>query len=205
MVISLPKEHTKEVTSIQIFNDDVHVLTASRDKSILCWNLQTEKRISAYYQNMGTVNDVALAKNELNFVSVGSNKKISYWDIRQKLPTRQIAYSNSNSSHPEAYNSGYSLAKDGAGSVSGAAGGNEVFEGRCVVFSNDSSDQYFCVGGTDEELHLFDYASGKELSSGVGGHSGTVNALKFSHDDKQIVSVADDCGVFSWNIFPSNE
>lgn len=45
-LISHLKEHTSRVTKVQIFADDVHLLSCSRDKSILCWDLKNQKRIS---------------------------------------------------------------------------------------------------------------------------------------------------------------
>ena len=33
------------------------------------------------------------------------------------------------------------------------------------------------------------------------GHSGDVNSVKFSPDDKQLVSVGEDGNIFVWNVF----
>ena len=55
MVVNL-KEHTARITQISMFNDDAHILTASRDKSFLCWDLRREKRIAAHVQRMGGIN-----------------------------------------------------------------------------------------------------------------------------------------------------
>lgn len=46
-LISHLKEHTSRVTKICLFPDDQHLLTCARDKSILCWDLKAEKRVSA--------------------------------------------------------------------------------------------------------------------------------------------------------------
>jgi len=35
------KEHSSKVTKVIIFSDDVHLLSCSRDKSILCWDLKS--------------------------------------------------------------------------------------------------------------------------------------------------------------------
>jgi WD40 repeat protein len=40
------KEHTSKVTKVEIFPDDLLLLSCSRDKSILCWDLKSQKRIS---------------------------------------------------------------------------------------------------------------------------------------------------------------
>jgi WD40 repeat protein len=46
-LISHLKEHSSRVTKIQLFPDDTHLLSCARDKSILCWDLKAEKRVSA--------------------------------------------------------------------------------------------------------------------------------------------------------------
>ena len=45
-LISHLKEHTSKITKIEIFPDDVHLMSSSRDKSILTWDLKNEKRLS---------------------------------------------------------------------------------------------------------------------------------------------------------------
>lgn len=46
-LISHLKEHNSRVTKIQLFPDDAHLLSCARDRSILCWDLKAEKRVSA--------------------------------------------------------------------------------------------------------------------------------------------------------------
>ena len=46
-LISHLKEHKSRVTNIKLFPDDTHLLSCARDKSILCWDLKAEKRVSA--------------------------------------------------------------------------------------------------------------------------------------------------------------
>jgi len=46
-LVSHLKEHTSKVTSLHLFADDVHLLSCARDRSILCWDLKAEKRVSA--------------------------------------------------------------------------------------------------------------------------------------------------------------
>jgi len=83
-LISHLKEHTSKVTKVQIFADDIHLLTASRDKSILCWDLKNQKRISNQTLRMGGINCFAISPVDTNqFLSVGQDRKITYWDIRK--------------------------------------------------------------------------------------------------------------------------
>jgi hypothetical protein len=49
-------------------------------------------------------------------------------------------------------------------------------------------------------LRLWDYDTATLLFAG-GGHSGPINSLAFSPDDKQIITVGDDSCVFIWIIY----
>lgn len=62
------------------------------------------------------------------------------------------------------------------------------------------SHDIMATGGTDHVVKLWDIGTGRLIQDGIG-HSGTVKALQFSPDDKQLVSVGDDGSVFVWNVF----
>ena len=71
-LVSHLKEHTSKVTKVQIFPDDIHLLSCARDRAILCWDLKNEKRVANQTQKMGGVNSFSIASGDNNkFVSVG--------------------------------------------------------------------------------------------------------------------------------------
>ena len=52
MVVNL-KQHTMRVTSVQLYDDDSHVFTASRDRMIYLWDLRAEERQKGLVQRTG--------------------------------------------------------------------------------------------------------------------------------------------------------
>lgn len=71
-LVSHLKEHTNKVTKLQIFADDVHLLSCARDKSILCWDLKNEKRVSNQTQRTGGINYFSVSTADFNkYISVG--------------------------------------------------------------------------------------------------------------------------------------
>lgn len=70
-------------------------------------------------------------------------------------------------------------------------------EGMSVCCSNNGN--LFATGGTGQIVRLWDYRSTRPLYDGIG-HSGTVMSIKFSPDDKQVTSTADDGSIILWNV-----
>ena len=53
-MISTLKEHSGRVVGVAVLRDDVHVVSASRDRSIITWDLIRERRVSQHQQRVGT-------------------------------------------------------------------------------------------------------------------------------------------------------
>ena len=70
-MISHLKEHTSKVTKIYLLNNDTQLLTASRDRALLLWDLKTEKRISAHYSRMGGINSFTMIPNTNTIITTG--------------------------------------------------------------------------------------------------------------------------------------
>ena len=171
-LISHLKEHSQRVTKIQLFPDDQHLLTCARDKSILCWDLKAEKRVSAQQQRMGGINSFAIAPLDNNkFISVGQERKITYWDLR-KTNAEAILESSPYKGETDELNS--------------------------VAISN--SNKYFAVGGAAGVLRIYDFSSGQFIID-CKAHSGPITAVTFSGDDKQVMSTGRDGLIAIWNIY----
>lgn len=60
------------------------MISSSRDKSILCWDLKSQKRIANQTLRMGGINGIALSPVDGNkYISVGQDRRINFWDIRK--------------------------------------------------------------------------------------------------------------------------
>ena len=147
----------------------MHALSCSRDRSFLCWDLRNERRITSHVQRMGGINCITLSNDETQVLTVGQEKRISFWDLREHNPIRVT-----------------NLTEDMSD------------EALCVAVSH--SGKIVATGGTAQLLKLWDFEMVTLLATGVG-HSGTINDLKFSPDDRQLVSVGVDGLVLVWNIY----
>lgn len=78
MLVSL-KEHKAAVTSVQISKADDEIVSASADGSCIIWNAKSFSRRAAFFANTMFAS-VQYHPDESQFLTTGSDRKITYWD-----------------------------------------------------------------------------------------------------------------------------
>lgn len=171
-MISHLKEHIQRVSKVQVFYNDVHLLSTAKDKSILIWDLTKEKRIASYQQTMGGVNNFQLSPIDENIlITIGQDRKITQWDLRNPKPIKVI------SSNP--FNK-----PDQA---------DELF---ALSISNDG--RYLATGGTLGIVRVWDINNGLQFLGENFAHSKTINGLAYTFDDKYLISAGEDSLILSF-------
>lgn len=91
-MISTLKEHSGRVVGVAVLRDDVHVVSASRDRSIITWDLIRERRVSQHQQRVGGINAFELSQGErdVQMVSVGQDRSLSFWDLMEAQPLQIV-------------------------------------------------------------------------------------------------------------------
>ena len=172
-MVSNLKEHKSKVTKVELMENDNHLLTTAKDRSILIWDLTREQRISNYQMPMGGVNNFALNKTDPNmFVTVGQDRKITQWDIRQPKSVRSILSNPYNRSE---------LA-------------DELF---AVGISNDG--RLLATGGTNGIVRVYDLPYLGFLYE-QPAHSETITNVFFDSNDKYLISSGSDSQILTYKI-----
>lgn len=171
-LISHLKEHTSTVTKVEVLEDDIHLLSSARDKAILCWDLKNENRVSNHTQRMGGINGFSFnPENQNKVVSVGQERKVTFWDLSKSEAEGVLDTSSNPSESDEQFS--IDVSKDG---------------------------KFFATGGALGILRIWNYAEGKIVSEHAG-HSNTITSVSFTPDGKQVISTGRDGLVLIWNIF----
>ena len=79
-----------------------------------------------------------------------------------------------------------------------------MFDICLSIYCSSNNGRYVATGGTAGVVRLWDLNTFALLSE-CSGHSNTINSLKFTPDDKQIVSGGEDGSIFLWCIFADDE
>jgi WD40 repeat protein len=82
--------HAGRITDAAVFRDDVHAVTVSRDRTMVCWDLRKERRVSSYKQRLGAISAVALSHDQSVVLTGGQAKAITLWDLREAQPVQSI-------------------------------------------------------------------------------------------------------------------
>eukprot|EP00310_Coccolithus_braarudii_P018945 CAMPEP_0183338038 /NCGR_PEP_ID=MMETSP0164_2-20130417/5470_1 /TAXON_ID=221442 /ORGANISM="Coccolithus pelagicus ssp braarudi, Strain PLY182g" /LENGTH=636 /DNA_ID=CAMNT_0025507819 /DNA_START=39 /DNA_END=1949 /DNA_ORIENTATION=+ len=139
------KQHSMPVTSLQMTPDDSKVLSASRDRSILMWDLKAGVRLVSLQQPMGGINSIALFLDEAGeatqLVSVGQDKRVSFWHTQESTPLE--------------------------------ASSKGIGEQHAVARSSDG--KFFATAGADHKVRLWKYDTTELLIEGVGHSAGVLH------------------------------
>ena len=167
------KEHISKVTKVHVFSNDIRLLTSAKDRSILIWDLEKEKRIFSYNLSMGGCNNFAINPvDEQMMISIGQDRKIQQWDLRQPKPLKSI------SSHP-------------FGKVDLS---DELF---ALAWSHDGKQ--ISTGGNLGIIRTWDAYSLSLLGENYA-HSKTCTSLAYTHDDNYLISCGADAQILSFAI-----
>jgi WD40 repeat protein len=176
-MVSNLKEHLQKVTKVELFKDDIHLMTTSKDKSILIWDISKEKRIASYQLSSGGVNNFRISPIDENIIiSVGQDRKITQWDLRYPQPIKVI------SSNPY-------------GKMDQA---DELFG---LAISNDG--KYVTTGGSLGIIRTYEM-NGLKFLSEYYAHSKTCSGIAYTFDNNYLISTGYDSLILSF-ITPYNK
>ncbi len=208
---SIKQAHRGSVTVVKSGNNAKFFVTGGQDGQVRVWAVKTRELVSSFKEHSAAITGLLVMDDDAHVVSCSKDKSIFCWDLRKE---RRI----SSHEHRMGGVNGFILGNDQTSIVS--IGTNKQitywdirqpesvrimeyskqknFEPTCIAISHDN--QYMAIGGTDEDVNFYEVKSGTKLAVGKG-HSGVINSLQFSPDDKQLISVAQDGCIFVFNVF----
>jgi hypothetical protein len=203
--------HRHGVTALTLSHNQRFIITGGEEGEVRVWELRTRELVSHLKEHNMPVRAIALYEDNFHAISVSRDRSILCWDLRSE---KRIT------SHQQRMGGVNGVALSGDQTIVLTVGqerrvtswdlrdANPVAvkdlspalddEAMAIALSHDG--KLFATAGTKRLIKLWDFNTLELLAIGEG-HSGLVNDLQFSPDDRQIVSVGDDGNIFVWNCY----
>jgi len=189
------------------------IVTGGNDSAVRFWHRRTRELLSTFTNHRKPVASLIIDNDSRNVVHSGSeDKQVVTYDLKQDKPLVQHFAKTSNitglSQRKDQEHEVVSCSLDGkihfwdvdypdaTGRLDSPPG--SVLRLRCCEVS--PSGRYIAAGTDDAKLCIFDLASCTCIQESVG-HSGGLTQVRWSPDQKQIVSSGLDGCVIIWNFF----
>lgn len=184
------KEHKKEVTSVTVSANDEEALSSSTDGSCVVWNLRRGTRTNALFAS-SVFRGIAYHPDESQLITVGSDRKIGYWDTADCTAIRLMDGST------EEVRAARHEARANRTRPSPSPLVVPPARPQIMSVDIDADGKTLATGGADKLVKLWLYDEGDLVATGAG-HSGTITKVKVSHDRRIIVSVGAEGAIFIW-------
>ncbi|MCU0542859.1 MAG: serine/threonine protein kinase [Oscillatoriaceae cyanobacterium Prado104] len=190
------------------------LVTASNDKTIKLWHLQTGELIHTYFGHSAPVNAVAISPDGRMLVSGSLDRKIIEWKLDKREMIREF-YSDFGSPYSHRYGSVHSVAFSCDGGAIASASGDKTIKiwnqrngqlvqklaghsGKVLSVSFRPQSTIFASGSADRTIKIWRIGI-QDCIRTLSGHSDSVCSVEFSQDGKTIVSGSADSTVKLWN------
>lgn len=205
------KGHNGWVTSLATTPENPDLLvSASRDKSLLVWDLAHAAPKKSLLGHSHFVQDVVISSDGLFALSASWDSTLRLWDLQTGTTTRtfighkkdvlSVAFSADNRQI-------ISASRDGTIRLWNTLGeckftmteGNHTIWPSCVKFSPSHTNPIIVSGGWDKDVKVWNLRECK-LSQNLSGHTGYLNTVSVSPDGSLCASGGRDQIAYLWDL-----
>ena len=212
----IPDAHPDEVTALAHCNDDDtqtewRLVSGGKEGGLRVWIITPthQRLLYSMKEHRGSINALTCNVDGSQVVSASSDGSCIVWDLQNGVRIHALfesAVFNDMIFHPDesqyltcgtnckltywdAYDANTIRVTDGG-------------DASMTCLDIKSNGNIFVSGSADKQVKLWDYDDGLTLAIGRG-HSGVINNVAISPDEKTLVSVGSEGGIFIWDLASS--
>lgn len=204
--------HTSFVNYLTISPDGQTLASASADKTIKLWNLNTGKEIRTLQGHASFINYLVISPDGQTLASASADKTIKIWNLTTGQIIRTISGHNN-------YVNYLAMSPDGQMLVSASADktikvwnlttGKEIrtLKGHPTYidyFVISPDWQHIATGSANKNITVWNIPTGKKVHT-LTGHNNAVNSLVMMPDGQTLISASGDKKIKIWNIVTGKE
>eukprot|EP00759_Apiculatamorpha_spiralis_P035454 PhF_6_TR36195/c0_g1_i1/m.52775 len=206
------KAHRSALSQVFVGPGARTFVTAGNEGEIRVWDIRTKEMIQEFKEHRLAISGLHAFQDGVNFLSAGKDRFVFLWD--QRTARRAMSFEHAmgaincsalSGNQVNFYTAGMDhrvhmwdiRSKDPVRSIPYADVGGSAVANTIAI---SGSGNHIALGGTDQVVRLWREHSQEEIRVGVG-HSGSVSSVKFTADDRQLVSGGADGCVFVWNLY----
>eukprot|EP00658_Telonema_sp_P-2_P008501 TRINITY_DN13209_c0_g1_i2.p1 TRINITY_DN13209_c0_g1~~TRINITY_DN13209_c0_g1_i2.p1 ORF type:complete len:252 (+),score=62.89 TRINITY_DN13209_c0_g1_i2:93-848(+) len=192
------KAHGQEVVYMELFEDERHMLTAGRDRTVCTWelgaNVNKLTRVTTHTTHVGPLTACRLSRStQQHFFSASVDRQIHVCDLRyNKEPVKVADYNRFPALDSTSPHHG-----DLASTCQSLSRGTES---HVTSFAVTPDERHMVTGGSDSLVKLWDLDRMEPVAVGAC-HSTPVSSVGISCDAKQAISCGADHAVVVWNLY----
>jgi WD40 repeat protein len=204
--------HSGEVNEVTVSADGRRAVSASEDKTLRVWDLESGREVRTLAGHPDGVNGAAMSADGRRAVSASADRTLKVWDLGSGRELHTLA------GHSDSVRA-VGVSADGRRAVS--ASGDKTLKvwdletGRelCTLAGHSNSVNGVAVSAdgrwavsasSDQTLKVWDLETGRELRA-VSGHAASVTGVAVSADGRRAVSASDDRTLKVWDLETGRE
>ncbi|KAF5305612.1 hypothetical protein FQR65_LT07692 [Abscondita terminalis] len=207
LIYAILNAHNKGASALAITHSGQFLVSGGCEGQVRIWELALEKQIlkAKLCAHNGPISEIHINNADNEAVTASTDGSCVVWDIN-RFTRKQVLFANTLFMCVRYYPTGVQILTGGADRKLGYW---EVFDGNLVrevegspsgaINSLDISSDgvLFTTGGNDQIVKLWKYQEG--ITSHIGlGHSAVITSVRFSPDQKVIVSTSASGSIFLW-------